>query len=298
MGTVIAALVAALIALFIGGLAVYFYLRGKTPAVPVITPVDTDRLLAEAQAQQKEVILAAKEEAHSIRTAAEQDARERRAEVQRMERRVQQKEENLDRRIEGLEKRERQVTQREEEIEARRGEIDELIAEQRRELERISGLTEEEAAQRFLQSVEVEMREQATAWSARSRCRPKRRPTNGRAASLPHAIQRWASDQVSESSVSVVPLPSEEMKGRIIGREGRNIRALEMATGVDLIIDDTPEAVILSGFDPVRREIARQALNEAHSGRSYPSGAHRRDGREGTCRGRHHHQGRGRAGGV
>jgi ribonuclease Y len=273
MGTVIAAIVAAIFVLLIGGAIIYAWVRKQqVPVQPVAPPVDTDRLLAEAQAQQKEMVLEAKEEAHAIRTAAEQDARERRAEVQRMERRIQQKEENLDRRLEALEKRDRQLAQRDEEIERRRAEIDELIAAQRAELERISGLTEEEAAQRFLQSVEVEMREQGNRLVRQIEAQIKDEADERARRIITTAIQRWASDQVSESSVSVVPLPSEEMKGRIIGREGRNIRALEMATGVDLIIDDTPEAVILSGFDPVRREVARQALGKLiQDGRIHPA---------------------------
>jgi ribonuclease Y len=270
--TIAIAVVAVITGLLIGGAAAYLYVRSRSPAGPVTTGADVDRMLAEAQAQQKEMILEAKEEAHSIRTAAENDARERRNQVQRLEQRLVQKEENLDRRLESLEKRERQLTQREEEIESRRSEIDDLIAQQQVELERVSGLTREEAAERLLQSIEVEVREQANKLVRQIELQAKEEADERARRIITTAVQRWASDQVSESSVSVVPLPSEEMKGRIIGREGRNIRALEMATGVDLIIDDTPEAVILSGFDPVRREIARQALNKLiQDGRIHPA---------------------------
>lgn len=250
-----------------------FYLgRQQSVQNAAATRADADRLMTEAQAQQKELILEAKDEAHRLRASAEQDARERRAEVQRQERRLQQKEENLDRRIEGLEKRERALTQREEELETHRARVDELIAEQRRELERVAGLSQEEAAEIFLRSVESEMREQANKLVRQIEAQAREDADERARRLITTSIQRWASDQVSESSVSVVPLPSEEMKGRIIGREGRNIRALEMATGVDLIIDDTPEAVILSGFDPVRREIARQALNKLiGDGRIHPA---------------------------
>jgi ribonuclease Y len=266
------AVVAVVLGLLIGGAAAYAYVRRQSPAGPVTTGADVDRMLAEAQAQQKEMILEAKEEAHGIRTAAENDARERRSQVQRLEQRLVQKEENLDRRLEGLEKRERQLTQREEEVESRRSEIDELIAQQQVELERVSGLTREEAAEQLLRSIEVEVREQANKLVRQIEMQAKEEADERARRIITTAVQRWASDQVSESSVSVVPLPSEEMKGRIIGREGRNIRALEMATGVDLIIDDTPEAVILSGFDPVRREIARQALNKLiQDGRIHPA---------------------------
>ena len=258
--------------LVVGAIFVFLLLRGRAVTDATTTREETDRELADAQARQKEIILEAKEEAHQIRTAAEQDGRERRAEVQRMERRIQQKEENLDRRLEGLEKRERQLSQREAEIEQRNTQIDELIAEQRRELERVSGLTREEASDMLMRSIESEVREQANRMVRQIEAQAKEEADERARRIITTTIQRWASDQVSESSVSVVPLPSEEMKGRIIGREGRNIRALEMATGVDLIIDDTPEAVILSGFDPVRREIARQALNKLiQDGRIHPA---------------------------
>ncbi len=158
MGTALAVVVAVIIGLLIGGIAAYFYVRGGAPESPAVPTVDVDRMVAEAQAQQKEIILEAKEEAHGIRTAAEQDARERRTEVQRMERRITQKEENLDRRGEGLDKRERQITTREEEIETHRGKIDELIAQQQVELARVSGLTRDEATAMLMASIEVEVR--------------------------------------------------------------------------------------------------------------------------------------------
>jgi ribonucrease Y len=255
-----------------GGGLVYFVVRERLTAKQAAAGVDVDRMVSEANAQHKEIILEAKDEAHKIRTSAEEDARERRAEAQRMERRIQQKEENLDRRLEQLERRERQLTTREEEVEEYRAKVDELIAEQRVELERVSGLTQEEAETRLLASIESEVRDQASRMVRQIEAEAKEEGNERARRIITTAIQRWASDQVSESSVSVVPLPSEEMKGRIIGREGRNIRALEMATGIDLIIDDTPEAVILSGFDPVRREIARQALGKLiQDGRIHPA---------------------------
>lgn len=266
------AVIGAVAGLIVGAAIVYFWLRGSTSEQATAAREDADRAVAQAQAQAKEVVLEAKDEAHKIRTAAEQDARERRAEVQRQERRIVQKEENLDRRAEGLEKRERGLTQREAELETHRAEIDELIQQQRIELERVSGLTREEATDMLLRSIEVEVRDQANRMVRQIEAQAKEEADERARRVIITAIQRWASDQVSESSVSVVPLPGEEMKGRIIGREGRNIRALEMATGVDLIIDDTPEAVILSGFDPVRREIARQALNKLiQDGRIHPA---------------------------
>jgi ribonuclease Y len=258
--------------LVVGAVFVYFWLRSQATGQTAAAQEGAERTLTEAQAQAKEIVLEAKDEAHRIRTTAEQDARERRAEVQRLERRNLQKEENLDRRAESLDKRERQLTQRESEIEQHRTAIDELIAQQRVELERVSGLSREEATEMLLRSIEVEVRDQANRMVRQIEAQAKEEADERARRVITSAIQRWASDQVSESSVSVVPLPSEEMKGRIIGREGRNIRALEMATGVDLIIDDTPEAVILSGFDPVRREIARQALAKLiQDGRIHPA---------------------------
>ncbi len=270
--TLIEVALGVVIGLLFGAVVVYFWLQGKATTHGVETQAAADLALTVAQAQAKEVVLEAKDEAHKIRSTAEQDARERRTEVGRMERRVQQKEENIDRRVEGLERRERQFTEREEELEQRRGRIDELIAEQRHELERVSGLTQEEATDLLLRSIEIEVRDQANQMVRKIEAQAKEEADDRARRIITTAIQRWASDQVSESSVSVVPLPGEEMKGRIIGREGRNIRALEMATGVDLIIDDTPEAVILSGFDPVRREIARNALNKLiQDGRIHPA---------------------------
>lgn len=269
---IVVAVVGVLVGLALGAAAAYLYLQSRSSTSAAAAQADADRVVADAQARNKELILEAKDEAHKIRLAAEQDLRERRAEVQRLERRIQQKEENLDRRLDGLEKRERGLNQREEEIEQQRGRIDELIAEQRRELERVSGLTREEATDMLLRSIESEVREQTNRMVRQIEAQAKEEADERARRVITTAIQRWASDQVSESSVSVVPLPSEEMKGRIIGREGRNIRALEMATGVDLIIDDTPEAVILSGFDPVRREIARQTLAKLiQDGRIHPA---------------------------
>jgi ribonuclease Y len=272
MGTVIALIVGAVVGGLIGAAFVFYWSRSQRTENAEAAHAEAQGVLATAEASAKEIVLEAKDEAHRIRSGAEQDARERRAEVQRQERRIQQKEENLDRRLEGLEKRERTIAQREEQTEAERAKVDELIAEQRRELERVSGMTQEEAAAIFLANIEEQMREQGNRLVRQIEAQIKEEADERARKIITTAIQRWASDQVSESSVSVVPLPSEDMKGRIIGREGRNIRALEMATGVDLIIDDTPEAVILSGFDPVRREIARNALSKLiQDGRIHPA---------------------------
>ena len=210
----------------------------------------------------KEMVLEAKEEAFKTRSEAERENRERRAELQRTERRLFQREESLDKKMEGLEQREKALARRESGVEQAEADIAALHEQQLAELERISGLSMEDARDILMENAEREARHDAALLvrdiEAKAREEADRRARN----IVALAIQRCAADQVAETTVSVVPLPNDEMKGRIIGREGRNIRALETATGVDLIIDDTPEAVILSGFDPVRREIARIALEK------------------------------------
>ena len=225
--SIVLAAVGLVLGLLVGGAFVYFYARERLSAKAGATGADIDKMLAVAQAQQKELILEAKDEAHQIRSSAEQDARERRAEVQRLENRIQQKEENLEHRAEQLERREHKLTQREQEIEDHAVKVDELIAEQRVALERVSGLTQEEAETRLLASIESEVRDRANQMVRQIESEAKEEADERARKIITTAIIRWASDQVSESSVAVVPLPGEEMKGRIIGREGRNIRALE-----------------------------------------------------------------------
>ena len=230
------------------------------------------RILAEAETRQKELLLEAKEETLSLRNALEAELKERRAESARIEQRLTQKEENLDRKIETLERREQSVRDREAQIETLRVEAEELRQRQATELERVANLTVDEARQQLLAAIEVEIRDEA---SRRVREIEKEvEATAGQRARkiLATAIQRYTSEVTAETTVSVVPIPSDDMKGRIIGREGRNIRAIEAATGVDLIIDDTPDAVTVSAFDPVRREIARQALSMlVQDGRIHPT---------------------------
>jgi ribonuclease Y len=226
----------------------------------------------EADAKRKEALLEAKDEAIRIKREAEREIREQRADLQRLERRLSQREEALERRAEQLERRERALQQQEQELTGRAEEVAALIAQQRQVLEQIAGLTSEEAKQRLLAQVEAEARDEALA-RIRKIEREAREEAERRAREiLALAIQRTAADHTAEVTVSVVPLPTEEMKGRIIGREGRNIRTLEALTGVDLIIDDTPEAVTLSSFDPVRREIAKIALEKLMAdGRIHPA---------------------------
>ena len=207
----------------------------------------------------KEITLEAKEEAHRMRTDVEREVRERRAEIQRSERRLIQKEESVDRKLENIEKREESITRHENEILEKKRELEGFVARQIEELEKISGLTADEAKALLLDEIEKDVRHDASLMIKDIESKAKEEADKKAKEIITGAIQRCAADHVAESTVSVVALPNDEMKGRIIGREGRNIRAIETLTGVDLIIDDTPEAVIVSGFDPVRREIARIA---------------------------------------
>ncbi|MBQ1288798.1 MAG: ribonuclease Y [Erysipelotrichaceae bacterium] len=220
----------------------------------------------------KELILEAKEESQRERNELEREIRERRNEISKAERRLNQKEDSIDRKLENIEKKEESITNKEKNISNKQHEIENIVKKQLQELEKISGYTVEQAREIMLQKVEVEARSDAAMLYKEIESKAKEEADKKAKEIITGAIQRCAADHVAESTVSVVPLPNDEMKGRIIGREGRNIRAIENATGIDLIIDDTPEAVILSGFDPVRREIARIALEKLIvDGRIHPA---------------------------
>ncbi|MGI8929679.1 MAG: ribonuclease Y [Candidatus Limnocylindria bacterium] len=231
----------------------------------------SERLVTEARAKQKELVLEGKDEALQLRRAAEDEARESRATLQRGEHRLLDREEALDRKVVALEEREAALSQRQSELDAYRGEVAELQKQHIRELERLSGLSATEARDGLIQHMVDEAHAEAQ-HRVREIERHASEEGEGRARRiLTTVMQRIAADHTTEATVTVVHLPNDEMKGRIIGREGRNIRALEQATGVDLIIDDTPEAVVLSGFDPVRREVARMTLEKLISdGRIHP----------------------------
>ncbi|MCG3229274.1 ribonuclease Y [Bacillus subtilis] len=233
----------------------------------------------DAEALKKEALLEAKDEIHKLRIDAEQEVRERRNELQKQENRLLQKEENLDRKLEGIDKREamlekkdHSLNERQQHIEEMESKVDEMIRMQQSELERISSLTRDEAKQIILERVENELSHDIAIMTKETENRAKEEADKKAKNILSLALQRCAADHVAETTVSVVNLPNDEMKGRIIGREGRNIRTLETLTGIDLIIDDTPEAVILSGFDPIRRETARIALDKlVQDGRIHPA---------------------------
>jgi ribonuclease Y len=230
------------------------------------------RILDEADRRQKELAKEAKDEASRLRREAESEIRERRNEVKASERRLSQKEESLDRKLEGAEQRQKNLQRKETDLEDQRKQLEELQLERRAELERLSNLTANEAREMLLAQVENEIRDEANRRLREIEQEVKEEADERSRKILATTMQRLTSEVVSDGTVSIVPIPSEDMKGRIIGREGRNIRSLEHATGVDVIIDDTPDAVTLSTFDPVRREIARIALTKLLTdGRIHPA---------------------------
>ncbi len=231
-----------------------------------------DEALKTADSERRESALKAKEEAIRVKNEVDKEVKDRRAEVQRSERRVQQKEEAIDKKTDALEKREASIAAKEEAINRMKDEVSRLNEQRIQELERISGLTSEQAKEHLLKIVEEDVKHEEALMIKEMENRAKEEADKKARDIVVTAIQRCAADHVSETTISVVQLPSDDMKGRIIGREGRNIHTLETMTGVDLIIDDTPEAVVLSAFEPVRREVARIALEKLIvDGRIHPA---------------------------
>jgi len=231
-----------------------------------------DEAVKTAESEKREASIKAKEESIRIKNETDREVKERRAEVQRSEHRIQQKEEAIDKKTDALERREQSISAREDNLNKMKEEISKLNEQRVQELERISGLTSEQAKEYLLKIVEDEVRHEEALMIKEMENRAKEEADKKAKEYVVTAIQRCAADHVSETTISVVQLPNDEMKGRIIGREGRNIRTLETMTGVELIVDDTPEAVVLSAFDPVRREVARIALEKLIvDGRIHPA---------------------------
>jgi ribonuclease Y len=258
----------------VGVLLVYYFNKQRQLVQKEMELVQRERehARAEIEAKRREVMLEARDEAHRVRAEVEKENKERRLEIDRVEKRLAQREEAVDRRGQTLDKREGDITAREERVKQTAADVERTLQRQAEELERISGLSRQDAKALFLRMVEDESRFEASKIVREIEAEAKKVGDKKARNIVALAVQKCAVDHVSESTVSVVPLPNDEMKGRIIGREGRNIRAFETVTGVDLIIDDTPEAVVLSAFDPVRREIARIALsNLIGDGRIHPA---------------------------
>ncbi|OFX26868.1 MAG: ribonuclease Y [Armatimonadetes bacterium RBG_16_67_12] len=271
LGPYLVTFAVALIALLLGWLLRKTIAEAKIKSAEEAARQILETARKESEAKQREAIVEVKDEAFRLKREAEKEIREQRAELQRLERRLVQREENQERRQEGYEKRERHLVEEEQRVAALREEIGRLKQEQHSELQRIAGLTVEEARAQLLAKVEAEARNDVAQLIRRIEAEARDEGDRKAREILALAIQRCASEHTAEVTVSVVPLPNEEMKGRIIGREGRNIRALESLTGVDLIVDDTPEAVTISSFDPVRREVARLSLEKLMAdGRIHP----------------------------
>ena len=276
MSIIVTVIIVAVIAVAIG-VGIGYMMRKQTAEAQIgSAEQEALRIISEAEQKgenrKKEALLEAKEEIHRQRQELDRDTKERRSEIQRQERRMVQKEENLDRKLESLEKKETAIARKEERLDRSQAAVDEMHARQQAELERISGLSAEEARTLIMAETEEGLKHEKAMKIKEYEQQTKDEADKKAREILSTAIQRCAADHVAETTVSVVALPNDEMKGRIIGREGRNIRTLETMTGIDLIIDDTPEAVILSGFDPVRREIARIALEKLiQDGRIHPA---------------------------
>ncbi|MDY0234489.1 MAG: ribonuclease Y [Gudongella sp.] len=269
-------LIYVILSLVIGIIAGYFIRRyigeGKIKNAEELAKKITEDSIKDGEARKKELLLEAKEEIHKSRSEIEKEVKERRIEVQKMERRLQNKEETIDKRNESLERKEDNIAKKLKTLEEKKEAVDELYEKQTLELEKLSGLTSDEAKEILLNDTRKEIMQESAMMIKEMESKAKEEADKNAREIISSTIQRIAADHVAETTVTVVALPNDEMKGRIIGREGRNIRTLETLTGIDLIIDDTPEAVVLSGFDPIRREVARIALEKLIiDGRIHPA---------------------------
>jgi ribonucrease Y len=271
-GGLLLTMVIALVAIVVGAVAGYLWSQYLVNSRIKSAAAEATKIIAEAETNSKELLLSGRAEVLKLRTDAEEEAKRGRLDLQKQEERLQHRREALDHRVESIELRERKLEQHQSKMDKLRGELDKLHQKRLTELQRIANLTQEEAKQLLLNTVEEEARQDSARIIREVEAQAKEEGDRKAREIITLAIQRCAADQVAETTVSSVPLPSDDMKGRIIGRGGRNIRAIEAITGVDLVIDDTPEAVILSSFDPVRREVARMALNKLIlDGRIHPA---------------------------
>ena len=276
MNIIVTIILAVIVAAFVGA-GIGYVMRKRTAESQIgSAEAEAKRIVDDAaqrgETKKKEALLEAKEDIHRLRQELDRETKERRSELQRQERRVVQKEENLDRKLDSIEKREESLSRKEARLDKSQAAVNEMHEQQKAELERISGLTAEEARTTLMAEAEEELKHEKAMKIKEYEQQTKDEADKKAREILSTAIQRCAADHVAETTVSVVALPNDEMKGRIIGREGRNIRTLETITGVDLIIDDTPEAITVSSFDPVRREVARLALEKLIAdGRIHPT---------------------------
>ncbi|KAB3526738.1 ribonuclease Y [Alkaliphilus serpentinus] len=270
--TIIFSLVATVVGCLIGYLIRKNIAERKIGSAEELSKKLLEDAQRDAETSKKEVLLEAKEEVHKLRNEFERESRERRNELQRIERRLIQKEEALDKKSEGLEQKEERLSKKLKDLDDKQQEINQLYELEIKKLEELSGLTSEEARLLLLNDIEKDIRYESAMMIKDIESKAKEEAEKRAREIITYSIQKCAADHVAETTVTVVSLPNDEMKGRIIGREGRNIRTLETMTGIDLIIDDTPEAVILSGFDPIRREVARIALEKLIvDGRIHPA---------------------------
>ena len=262
MDDMILTIVTAVAGVLVGGALGYFVRQYASESRIKSAQSEAQRLVEEAQANAREIELAARDQALKLRNEVEEENRQRRRELQGEEQRLQKRREGLDTRLERLETRERKLNQRQSRLDRRQNELDKLYESRTVELERIANMSQEEAKELLLEAVEEETHQDMARVIREVEAEAHEEAERRARKIVVDAIQRIATDQVSDVTVSMVPLPSDEMKGRIIGRGGRNIRTFEQASGVDVVVDDTPEAIVLSCFDPVRREVARVAMNK------------------------------------